>query len=592
MALSIEEAREVIQKKKHRQQINRAIWQQNRIKFFAETHITSDLTQPLADFMNHVKKILPKDKYNMFVELFRYPLKTNEITGICFDKLSRIFEGRNPAFNYQFVNSDLRDDWEWYRQNKMGEPDIWSTMAWEWFKTDINAVMVIDLPSDPDPSDRYPQPYFYFLRIEDVIEYEADPKSGEMEYLIFKQPEDRTAVIDDQSFRIFKKDDQSLIGSLELENPHDLGYCPARFFWSQSVSLKDPDVKESPLSKELESLEKYLFKYVSKHHFDLYGSYPIYWGYEPECHYSDDKGNYCDHGYLKNEDGINLMDAAGLPRKCPQCGDHRIVGAGSFIEIPVPHGDPKDSDSQADLRDPIGIKTVDREALDWNTEEIRRVKDEIINAVVGVDSNILNEKQVNEDQVKAQFESRSTILQRVKRGFEKAQKFVDDTCCRLRYGKDNFLQSSINYGTEFILQSVEELTDQYQKRKNAGASQGELIALKKKIIEAEHKNNPLELQRALILNDLEPYCLLSANEVKELFSDGVVDWVTLVIKLNFANFIDRFERENMNVIEFADAIDYAKKIEIIFEQLKLYANEQERNRESDPGNVPGKGGEE
>lgn len=40
--------------------------------------------------MAFVSNLLPHDKFKMFKTLFRYPVKTNEVTGVCFDKLSRI----------------------------------------------------------------------------------------------------------------------------------------------------------------------------------------------------------------------------------------------------------------------------------------------------------------------------------------------------------------------------------------------------------------------------------------------------------------------------------------------------------------------
>jgi hypothetical protein len=47
----------------------------------------------------------------------------------------------------------------------------------------------------------------------------------------------------------------------------------------------------------------------------------------------------------------------------------------------------------------------------------------------------------------------------------------------------------------------------------------------------------------------------------------------LLIKLNFADFIKRFERENMNIITFGENIDYDKKIDTIKERLMEYARE-------------------
>ena len=119
------------------------------MKFHCETRLSVRYEQPTADFFAFVKNILPADKYNIFKTLFRYPVKTNEVTEICFEKLSRIFDGRNPAFNYQFMNSEQRDDWEWYRQNVLREPEIWATKGWDFFKTEINSILVVDIPAEP-----------------------------------------------------------------------------------------------------------------------------------------------------------------------------------------------------------------------------------------------------------------------------------------------------------------------------------------------------------------------------------------------------------------------------------------------------------
>ena len=52
----------------------------------------------------------------------------------------------------------------------------------------------------------------------------------------------------------------------------------------------------------------------------------------------------------------------------------------------------------------------------------------------------------------------------------------------------------------------------------------------------------------------------------------------LVIKLNFAEFIRRFERENINVLEFGENIEYPKKIQAISDRLKEYARESINNQ--------------
>ena len=531
-------------------------------------HGHEGITLALNDFMAMVENLIPKDKFEVFKTLFRFPVITNEVLAVCYDKLSRIFDGRDPAFSYQFANTELRDDWEWYRQEKLGEQNIWQSKGWDFFKTQINSVLIVDLPQEQEAGDRYPQPYFYWLPIMDVIDYKADPQSGAMEWIMFRQDGDKIAVIDDASYRIFNSKDGT-IGELESEAAHDLGYCPARFFWNEPVSLDKPDIKESPVTKELDRLDWYLFFAISKRQLDTYGNYPIYWGYEQSCDFhNDETGDYCDGGYLKDKQGHWHYDSNGLLMPCPVCSQKRLVGAGSYIEVPVPHVD----EGQPDLGQPVGMLAVDSESLKYNQEEEKRSRTDLITAIVGTNEEVTTRDALNEQQIKANFESQSTVLKRVKKGFEEAQKFVDDTCCRLRYGKA-FLSSSINYGTEFYLFTSDELRERYKKAKEAGMSEADLDALLQQIIETEYRHNPQMMQRMIILSDLEPYRHLTRNEVQGLYEKSLIPVEDLLIKFNFADFIKRFERENMNIIEFGAETDYDKKISTIKEQLKAYASE-------------------
>lgn len=531
-------------------------------------HGHEGITLALNDFMAMVENLIPKDKFEVFKTLFRFPVITNEVLAVCYDKLSRIFDGRDPAFSYQFANTELRDDWEWYRQEKLGEQNIWQSKGWDFFKTQINSVLIVDLPQEQEAGDRYPQPYFYWLPIMDVIDYKADPQSGEMEWIMFRQDGDKIAVIDDASYRIFNLKDGT-IGDLESEAAHDLGYCPARFFWNEPLSLDKPDIKESPVTKELDRLDWYLFFAISKRQLDTYGNYPIYWGYEQSCDFhNDETGDYCDGGYLKDKQGHWHYDNNGIMIPCPVCSQKRLVGAGSFIEVPVPHVD----EGQPDLGQPVGMLAVDSESLKYNQEEEKRLRTDLITAIVGTNEEVTTRDALNEQQIKANFESQSTVLKRVKKGFEEAQKFVDDTCCRLRYGKA-FLSSSINYGTEFYLFTSDELRERYKKAKEAGMSEADLDALLQQIIETEYRHNPQMMQRMIILSDLEPYRHLTRNEVQGLYEKSLIPVEDLLIKFNFADFIKRFERENMNIIEFGAETDYDKKISTIKEQLKAYATE-------------------
>lgn len=551
---------------------------QNRIRFHAQTELSASLAQPTADFLAFVSNLIPHDKFKLFKEMFRYPLKTNEVTGICFDKLSRVFDGRNPAFEYEFASPEDRDDWEDYRRSRLHEPEIWHKEGWEHFKTDINSVLVVDLPEHQDGE--RPEPYFYWLPIDCVLDW--DGHGDDLDHIVFTTDHDkRIAVIDDTSYRIYTRDAGRNIGSLVSEHPHGLGFCPARFFWQDAISLRDPYIKQSVLTKELESLDWYLFFHISKRHLDLYGSYPIYSGYEQSCDFTNgENGDYCDGGYLKNKQGYYKLDTAGLPCRCPKCGDKRIAGVGSFVEVPIP------VEGQPDLRNPVQMLSVDRSSLDYNVTEEERLKDDIIASVVGMQEEQMSTQAVNESQVRATFESQSTILNRVKKGFEAAQKFVDDTICRLRYGA-SFSGSVINYGTEFFIYSASELRERYKTAKESGASESELDALQNQIIETEYRTNPAKRHRLMLLSELEPYRHLTRDEMLTLYREGVVTSDELRLKLNFMALIRRFERENTNILDFGSAIPYERKIEIIKATLDGYAKERATDKENEETETSG-----
>ena len=598
MGISNENLKKAIDENRNAMTIRLAMMHQNRLRFHAvpvpsmpalastfirdsrvpdAARIGNDVGLALDDFLRMVSNIIPHDKFEIFKSLFRFPVKTNEILKECFDKLSRVFEGRNPVFDYQFTTPEARDDWEWYRTERLGEPEIWATKGWEFFRTEINSVLIVDMPNEQAKGDRYPQPYFYWLPISSVIAYDADA-DGQMRWIAFRQGGDRIAVIDDERYRVFASDGNAIKGAPIIDNPHDIGYCPAHFFWDDKMSLQQPDLKRSPVTDKLDDLDWFLFFAISKRHLDLYGSYPIYSGYEQSCDYSNaENGDTCDGGFLRDAQGAWKLDVNGARVPCPSCQKKKIVGAGSFVEVPIP------VEGQPDLRNPVQMLNADTGSLRFNVDEETRLRTNIITSIVGTNEEITTRDALNEQQIRANFESQKTVLFRIKKGFEKAQRWVDATCCRARYG-DVFLSASISYGDEFYLYSPDELREKYQRAKDAGMSEAELDAIHQQIIETEYRNNPQARQRMLLLADVEPFRHLSRDEVADLYAKGIITREEYTLKLNFADFIRRFERENINILEFGEATAYDQKIRTIKDRLMEYAREAVKKSTSTTNN--------
>lgn len=571
MGLELNQIKQILQKPTKRQTIQKAVNMQRRLRFHTETNIAvSDINQPTTIFLDWVKHLLPKDKFNIFLQLFKFPLPTPAVVEDVYRELERVFYSRNSSSSYQFTDSELAEDWSQYKKNNLNEPEVWKTTGWKRMQVSPNSILVVDLPQVQ--TSLRPEPYFYWLEIDAVIDYQTFRlDENQFEWLIFKQPEHRIAVFDDTSIRVYQLNEKNEIQSLISEAKHDLGYCPARFFWSTQLNEKNKDLKKNPITKELSNLDWYLFFSISKQHLDLYAPYPIYSAYEADCNFENNEtGDYCDGGFLRNAKGEYKILNDGTVEKCPCCSEKHIAGPGSFLEVPIPN----QSEGVADMRNPVQITTIDKDSLDYNVNECARLKNEIVISVVGSGGTVSEKEAINETQVTANFESKTSVLNALKTNFELAQKFVEDTVCKLRYG-GAFISSSVNWGTEFYVFTVTELYSKYKQAKENGASNSELDAISQQILEVEYRNNPLVLQRMLILKQLEPYPHKTLDEVLKLYEKELLNENLVKLKINFSTLVDKFERENINIIEFASNKPLREKIDIITNKLLEYVTEND-----------------
>lgn len=588
MGLDLKQIKEIIQKPTKKATIQKAVNLQKRLRFHTETNISmSDISQPATEFLNWVRQLLPPDKYNTFLHLFSFPMTTPAIVESVYKELERVFHSRNASSSYQFTNSELAEDWMRYKKDALKEPEIWKEEAWLRLQVSPNSILVVDLPQ-VQKAER-PEPYFYWLEIESVIDYKTkDSDIDAFEWLLFKQAENRIAVFDDTSIRVYQLSEKNEIQALLSEAYHDLGYCPARFFWGSQLNEKSKDVKKNPIVKELSSLDWYLFFSLSKRHLDLYAPYPIYSAYEANCNFENNNtGDYCDGGFLRDAKGDYKILNDGTVERCPCCSEKRIAGPGSFLEVPIP----SQTEGIADMRNPVQITTVDKDSLAYNVAECARLKDEILVSIAGAGGKVSEKEAINETQVAANFESKTSVLIALKTNFETAQKFVEDTICKLRYG-NSFISSSISWGTEFYVYTITELYAKYKAAKENGASNAELDNITQQIIEVEYKNNPLVLQRMLILKQLEPYQHKTQEEVLSLFDKGLLNDKLVRLKINFNMYIDRFERENINIVEFASNLPLKEKINIINDKLLEYVENDGSTGIAEPQPTRTKGPEE
>ena len=513
--------------------------------------------------------IAAKDKNAQFEKLLTFPIATNDLIDEISDEYIKVFDAQNSLIDYAFSDAKYKELFDDYLQRKKDE-HFWKRDVFGAILSAINSI--VDLTKEQTTD--YPEPYYYLLPIDQVIDLEYDLVNKRMNYVIFHS-DDKIAAFDDHYYRVFSKDDKGN-PILEVEEPHDLSYCPANYMWRDNIDTNNPYNKQSPLSSQLSRLDWYLFCSTTKKSLDLYAAYPIYWAYESKCSYKNEQGAECDGGFTHLVDD----DDTSRPVPCPSCEAKKLVGPGSLISIPIPN-----NPNKPDLREPVGVVGVDVDSLKYNVDELDRLENFIKQKSTGkIDSKLLNKEAMNEDQIRSQFESQTNILRYIASNLDIIRSWTMDTVGKLMFG-DIYISSSVNHGTEFYLQSLDEVTKEYQSAKNSGLPLYIIASKRKMIAELQAKNNPSEREAMEIMRYLEPYPDLTIGECK---ANGVTeaDPIGFAIKLGFSGLIDRFELEHGSIVEFGSLLPLKIKIARINEKLKEYV----KDKTTPTGTPGGEGG--
>jgi len=557
MQLQKNQVQNLIEKRPKRQLLQNAERHQNRLKLHGETEIESIRTNPAyIELLSWVESYLTRDKYKRFCQLLRLPVVSLEITQDIYQEYFRIFEGQNPFFNYEFTNPDNSEAFKTYLKNGLKDFNFFKTIGFEQLKYSINSILVVDMPADGDG-----EPYYYFIDVSKVIDVKSD-KNGTIHHLIFQIDSDTVAVYDSEAYRIYKIEGTKIIGEPVVENLHGLGYCPASYFWNKNLKGSNTIEKKSPITDVLGRLDKYLVEDTFKEYADLYGTFPFITTYEELCNFEG-----CDNGFISEdftyiENGIETIKTRKT--KCPACSESEEIGPGTIFEIPAPQ-----TNEDPNLSNPVSVISPDTKSLEYIKVKLQEYADKIREVTIGTRGRVLDEKQVNETQIFGSFESRQNILLSISSSFEAIHKFANDTVARLMFG-DSFLSSTVYYGDQFFLKSVDNLQTEYAQAKTSGEPDEEIDQIYRQILATKYKGNDERIERAWILYNLNPEPHKTVEQSRKLVEFGAMDQTDFVIKSRFNNFVARFEREQTNVLDFGRELDFDVKIATIYDVLKTY----------------------
>ena len=538
---------------------------EGRISLHSKPTLNTYTTRAVNDFLSFAASLLPPAKYHTFLQLFRFPVPTVSLSSRIYDSVSKVFEPIDPVFDYEFSSDSDKEDYLRIRDEEMIF-DKWKKNGMEALKSNHNSILIYELP-EVQEGDK-PMPYHYFLSIEGVKGLGVDD-DGNIEWVYFSVGDGKFAFYDDMSYTLL--DSELVISQI----PHDLGYCPAAFFWSENLSSDSNVIKKHPFSEHLFNFDM-LLKYVIENEWlNLYARYPIVSVFAADCSF-EDGDHYCDRGHLKSSrDDSFIFNDAGI-QECPACSKHTLTAPGTVIEVDTP----SPQNEYTDLRNPVSVTSMPVDLLKYNNTDIRERADYLFTSITGIGSEIINEQAVNEYQIIGIFESMERNLIMPQRNFERIMSWADKTFCKLRYGS-TFVDCTVSLGTKHYVLSSADIMSLYTLAKSTSMSDSVLDNLQDLYIKTEFRQNEKQQRRELILIDLDDFRHSSRKEMDYMLEAGVVTPKEYLLKITSSSLIRRFERENGSILLFGSKLEYNAKINRMREIISRYIEEKELKPEEE-----------
>jgi hypothetical protein len=538
--MQLNEIKQKLKEKPNQWAIQAARNQQSKIRFHTDIILNrTEAGVAYFEFINWVGSLLKQDKFNRFNQLLRFPNPNNELTDAIYSELHKALNSEDYVETYVFSDDNSAADWDAYKAkfNK-----FWHITAWDTYRRSINSFIIIDWP-ELQVTDK-PEAGYFFLDVDNVLDAEVDA-DNKCHYILFKTARG-TAAYCDEYLRLFNDNDE-LIAEVE----HGLGETPARNFWTDTLNVKSNLNKKAAISGELSELDWLLMHRVNKKYLDIGNSYPIIYEYE-----ADDDDTETDSD-----------DKPTAIKGDTKNAGNELVGAGSYKTVPAP----SDKDEPDLMNKPIHTEKVDKDALEFATNEQKRLEFGIFTASVGIGGEAANDSAKNEKQVQSGFESRENILKNIAYNFAVAKSWANGMVCKIRYG-DMYLSNFIYGGSKFFLRSEAEIIQ------SLGQYDSDVIreSLNDQLIENRFKKDDTQRMRAEMILELDPYAYRSNTEIISLFEKSLISWEDFQIKQKLFTFVKKFERENGTITSFELSKPYDKRIELIKNTIKSYVESQQR----------------
>jgi hypothetical protein len=521
-------------------QLTEAISQEKQLAYFTESKIQPDYQsqeylQQWASrkfetsdyFLNYVKSVFKSANFLTFFKYLRFPLPSAKIiNNKIIPDLQRVFEAEDSCFDYDVQNvsnSDFLAELESQEFNQM---------IFEGLLHEHNSILITDLKADKANS-----PYRMLVPIKNVVSIKTH--GHEIEKIAIKAnwtDENGFSVpgyyyIDERSYIFYTEDYQE-----RSRFDHGLEDCPAHFIAARGFGSKQI-VRESIFSYIREELEEYNFLKTLQKMTEPNGAIPIATHLK-----SKDKNKSEDFKSVDNEPGGSEAMASGRAKvEGTTIPSEGILQTGTIIAVPRIEKTDGSLDMDA-VQNFIKFHYIPTESLIYLRDRIASIERSIITTIVG-DATDSNESAKNEMQIRKSVIVLENTLRRLSGDLSRIRKLADTDFLGLKYGIDRVNEVTTFYGTDFFLESEDDLFADFKTAPNPIERKNILIRL----AENKYRNNAEKLNRQIILNNLLPF--ISDLDFDRAVAKGI-DPIVFDLQNRFSYWVQQFESEYGNITSF------------------------------------------
>lgn len=564
MNLDVNQIISLISKKP--KQLSKAKRIESKLRIFTEALEHEEL-QEETSFQDIEKRLydkISKPKTQKVLKFVETPLPVVSVCDSILQDLYKVFNAGNAFFSVKSQKARGGDKLD-ILLNKLNIVNWVEKYGKEVLKTKPNLVVVVDI-------DENGKPFLLPINTNRIVNFGYIPNTDEFEYFIFKHSDgenwDRVGIYTTTHYITAIRHDGGEYKVEDTSYEHNLGYCPAKSFWSDRLNDDNEFLRKTPFITSLGLLTKYvsfdLFKYYSDHT----TPFPVIEMVRANCGNPECKNGTIIQSVQEVIHGESIQRT--VTKECTRCSELNNIGIGAKILL-----EPQMSKDEPTAAGLYKQHSNDIAGLQYLGELVKTDKEDIKAAIVGVDASATKEA-LNEKQVQSSFQSKENVLTSMKTNLEKIYIWIVQTVSKL-YQPKLEVEISASFGTEFYLVSEEDLQDRLDRAIESGKPKSLIQDIYFQLLDSKYKNNPSEVLKHKLINALDPLAFNNIDVKFRKLEAGVISKETFLLSENLLSLIVQFEAENSNIADFGIEFNFGERVQKIKEILLTYISKDEKD---------------